>query len=90
MFLVDNELDKAASKASRDQRHCHLKEGRGEAASFIPLRSNGLSPSGLGKLFIPSLSEAIIVTQSSEAVASEASPSYEGTFWGMSSRELGV
>lgn len=39
-----------------------LEKEEGAAASFLALRSNSLSQLGLGKLFISSLSEAVMVT----------------------------
>lgn len=82
-FLLTIELDEAAPKASRDQRRYPLTEGRrGNCKS--PATGNSLSQPGLSKLFISFLPEAERVKQSSEATASEALPSYEGTSWGMS------
>lgn len=74
-------------KASRDR--ILEKEGR-TAASFLLLRSNSLSQPGFGKLFISSLSEAVIVKRNPEAIVSEALPSYERTSWGVSRGELRV
>lgn len=68
-----------------ETRDIVLLQKEGTAANFLPLRSHRLSQPGLGKLFISSLAEAVIVKRNSEPTASsEASPSYEGTSGGMS------
>lgn len=85
IFVIDIELDKAAPKASRDNIVILKKE---EGA--VLYLSEEIACLALANSSFSSLSKAIIVKRSSEAVASEALPSYEGTFWVMSSGELGV
>ena len=50
------ELDKAAPKVNRDQRHCHLREGRRASCKFHAFQKQEAEPACLPQQTIHSFS----------------------------------